>query len=411
MHNRTQLSVLLLVSTLPVMTGAVLSPALPALRTAFGDGPTAQTWARWALTTPALFTAVGAPLAGAVADRLGRRPVMLASLLLFTGSGSAGALLGSLPAITATRAVLGMAAGGIGTVTTTLIVDYYDEAQSRILGGQAAVMALAAMIYTILGGFLTDLSWRAPFGLYLLGLVVLWPAALLPEPPPASAQENSPDSSDPTDQVPWGRVGLLYSLAFLGLAVFNLIRVELPYYLRTMGLESGLWIGAVLSGGTVTGALASFGYDRVQARLGVRGTLTLVLGLFTGGFGIVAVVTSPLMAVGGVALAGGGMGLLVPSLSDGVGDAAPSSMRGRLMGGLSTLRNLGRFASPALTAPALVGTSATAPFVGGAVLASGLMLLLLGWTIACLAPSDLARTTPGTLDRRRAEKSNPLCNA
>ena len=69
---------LLLISTLPVMTGAVLSPAL---RSAFGGDTSAQTWARWALTTPALFTAVGAPLAGLLADRTGRRPVLLASLV------------------------------------------------------------------------------------------------------------------------------------------------------------------------------------------------------------------------------------------------------------------------------------------------------------------------------------------
>ncbi len=104
MTRRLQLSVLLTISTLPVMTGAVLSPALPALKSAFGGGAGAQTWARWALTTPALFVAVGAPLAGFVIDRTGRRPVLLASLVLFGASGSVGGLLGSLPAITASRA-------------------------------------------------------------------------------------------------------------------------------------------------------------------------------------------------------------------------------------------------------------------------------------------------------------------
>jgi MFS family permease len=194
MPRRTRLFMLLLISTLPVMTGAVLSPALPTLRSAFGGDTSAQTWARWALTTPALFTAVGAPLAGLLADRTGRRPVLLASLLLLAGSGSAGALLGSLPAIAASRAVLGLASGGIGTAATTLIVDYYDEDQSQVFGGQAPVMALAALTYTVLGGLLADLSWRAPFGIYLLGLGVFLPAArLLPEPQNVTGQSASQD--------------------------------------------------------------------------------------------------------------------------------------------------------------------------------------------------------------------------
>lgn len=414
MPNRTRLSVLLVISTLPVMTGAVLSPALPALRTAFGGDGSAQTWARWALTTPALFTAVGAPLAGALADRTGRRPVLLGSLFLFAGSGSAGALLGSLPAITASRAVVGLAAGGIGTAATTLIVDYHDDAQSRVLGGQAAVMALSAMFYTVLGGLLTDVSWRAPFGVYLIGLVVVWPAsALLPE-PTSAAEPDDHSASSPAENasgrekgIGWGRIGPLYGLAFLGLAVFNLIRVELPYALRAMGLQSGFWIAVVLSGGTVTGALASVGYDRIQVRIGPRGTLALALGLFAMGFGTIAAGGTPTTAIIGVALAGGGMGLLVPSLSDGVGKAAPQEMRGRLMGGLSTLRNMGRFASPLLAVPAVVGTGASAPFAGGALISGALALGILTWTAACRLPGalqGLVRTSGATQAPSRKEK-------
>ena len=387
------------------MTGAVLSPALPALKSAFGGGAGAQTWARWALTTPALFVAVGAPLAGLLIDRKGRRPVLLVSLILFGASGSVGGLLGSLPAITVSRAALGLAAGGLGTVSTTLIVDYYDEAQSKILGGQAAVMALAAMIYTILGGALTDLSWRAPFGAFGIALVLAGPAFyMLPEPDASPSPDDASDAPSEIPAVPWGRVGLLYGLAFLGLAVFNLIRVELPYYLRAMGLTSGLWMGVILSAGTVTGAAASFTYDRVRARIGAWGTLALVFGVFASGFGVIAAATSAGIVLGGLLLAGGGMGLLVPSLTDGVGEAVPEGVRGRALGGLSTLRNLGRFAAPVLTTPVLVGPGASAPFVGGTLLAGGLALLLLGGMGACHLP----RLTSAAHD---SEPHPSLCNA
>jgi MFS family permease len=85
--------------------------------------------------------------------------VLLASLVLFGASGSIGGLLGSLPAITVSRAALGLAAGGIGTTATTLIVDYYDEAQSRILGGQAASASAGVVLA---GGLaLLLLGWMA----------------------------------------------------------------------------------------------------------------------------------------------------------------------------------------------------------------------------------------------------------
>ncbi|MFB6278944.1 MAG: MFS transporter [Salinibacter sp.] len=412
MTHRHRLLVLLAISTLPVMTGAVLSPALPALKSAFGGGANAQAWARWALTTPALLVAVGAPLAGLVIDRTGRRPVLLASLLLFGGSGSVGGLLGSLPAITVSRAALGLAAGGLGTVTTTLIVDYYDEAQSKILGGQAAVMAIAAMSYTILGGALTDLSWRAPFGTFGIALVLAGPAFyVFPEPDGDAQSEESPYSTTDTAAVPWGRVGLLYGLAFLGLTVFNLIRVELPYYLRAMGLTSGFWIGVILSAGTVTGATASFAYERVRGRLGAWGTLALVFAVFAAGFGVIAAAASAGVVLGGLLLAGGGMGLLVPSLTDGVGEAVPERVRGRALGGLSTLRNLGRFSAPVLTAPALVGPGGAAPFIGGALLAGSLGLLLLGWMGLCRFRPTLLSTGRAGANHSRSDTQPSLCNA
>lgn len=400
MRRHAQLSVLLLVSTLPVMTGAVLSPALPALQTAFGGGEGIQTWARWALTTPALFTAVGAPLAGLLTDRLGRRPVLLGSLILFGGSGGVGGLLHSLPSITVSRAVLGLAAGGIATAATTLIVDYYDDRQSTIMGRQAAVMAISAMAYTVLGGVLTDLSWRAPFGVYVLALGVAVPAfQFLPEPKETTQAEEGVNQVETDVSMPWARIGVLYGLAFLGLGIFNLIRVELPYYLQSLGVHSGLWIGGLLSVGTVSGALTSLGYDRVQAWTGTRGTLALLFGLFAAGFGLIVVVSSPLSVVAGLLLAGGGMGLLVPALNDGVGEATPSSVRGRALGGLSTLRNLGRFASPLLADPTLVGVGAAAPFLGGTVLAGVLSLGLLLWAGSSVIPRGRSPEPPSVLPR------------
>jgi hypothetical protein len=150
-----------------------------------------------------------------------------------------------------------------------------------------------------------------------------------------------------------------------------------------MGLESALWIGVVLSGGTISGALASLNYDHVRTKVGRRGPLTFAFGLFMVGFGVVVGAASPMAVAGGAALAGGGMGLLVPSLVDGAGEAAPPGIRGRVMGGLSTLRNLGRFASPVLAGSALVGPGASAPFIGGAALAGGLALATLLWAGTC----------------------------
>jgi len=115
------------------------------------------------------------------------------------------------------------------------------------------------------------------------------------------------------------------------------------------------------------------------------------------------------VVLGGLLLAGGGMGLLVPSLTDGVGEAVPEAVRGRSLGGLSTLRNLGRFAAPVLTAPTLVGSGSAAPLVGVALLAGGLGLLLFGWTGVCrVHPTVLS--SGGAASRSQSAPQPSLCN-
>jgi len=116
-------------------------------------------------------------------------------------------------------------------------------------------------------------------------------------------------------------------------------------------------------------------YERVKARVGYRGTLVVLLGLFAVGFAGIAGATAVPLVVGGIVVAGGGMGLLVPLLNDWVGERAPAAARGRILGALSTLRNLGRFASPLLAQPLVASYGPAAPFATGAlvmiVLASG----------------------------------------
>ena len=80
---------LLLISTMTVMAGAAISPPLPAICETFSGAPRADLLVRLVLTVPAIFTAVGVPLAGYLIDRFGRkRPV--AMVLYGTGGAAAG---------------------------------------------------------------------------------------------------------------------------------------------------------------------------------------------------------------------------------------------------------------------------------------------------------------------------------
>jgi MFS family permease len=68
--------VLLLIGTLTVMSGATIAPSLPAMQDYFKAVPNSEYLVRLALTLPALFIALGAPIIGIAIDKFGRNLVM-----------------------------------------------------------------------------------------------------------------------------------------------------------------------------------------------------------------------------------------------------------------------------------------------------------------------------------------------
>jgi EmrB/QacA subfamily drug resistance transporter len=154
---------LLITLGLGVFAGAldlgVLSPALPAIGSAFGVGARALPWV---FTLYLLANVVSIPVMTKLADRNGRRPIYIACVTIFA--------LGSLLAIVSTnypmfliaRAIQAFGAGGIFPVATAAIADRIpQERRGAALGLVAATWGLAAIIGPNVGGILTHfLSWH-----------------------------------------------------------------------------------------------------------------------------------------------------------------------------------------------------------------------------------------------------------
>ena len=67
---------LLAVATLIVMSGATITPSLPAMEAHFAGVPNVEILVRLVATTPALFIVLGAPAVGYIADRWGRKRLL-----------------------------------------------------------------------------------------------------------------------------------------------------------------------------------------------------------------------------------------------------------------------------------------------------------------------------------------------
>lgn len=370
---------LILCAVMPVMAIVSLVPVLPVLAQEFRDVPGATFLVPAALTIPALCVALFSPLAGLLADRFGRKWLLVAALLTYAGIGVLPWFLTSLIHIVLARVGLGIAEAVIMTVATTLIADYYQgERRERWIAVQVGVVSASAIILSAVGGFLGELlGSRGPFLLYLLAVpIAVLVGTILFEPKVApKAGERAP--------LPLGAILPLLLLTLASGIFFYTAFVKLGPILQLSGAVApatiGL-IGAAVNGGVVAGA---FIFNRLKR---ATGPVLLMIGLLIVAVGYGGMGLSNLVGVTAAfaVIAATGSGLLLPTMMKWILSLLPEPVRGRGTGLWTGMFFLGQFIAP-IMASALEGP------------VNGLANVLLIWSAFALAGAVLA-----ALSARRA---------
>jgi len=337
---------LLLISTLPVMAGAIIAASLPAMANHFGGTPQAELVAKLMLTLPALLIALCGPLAGQLADRWGRLKLLGAALLLFCLAGTSGLYLVEPIHLLLGRALLGIATAGIMTASVALAADHFHgPARDVFMGRQGAAMATGGLVFVTLGGALADQHWRAPFAIYVISLLfwVLAQKALANDPPaPPPHLQYEGDGKLP----PAGTLALIYFLAFLGMVMFYLVPVQLPFFLterlQAAGWQTGLAIGFT----TLFGAAGSLLYRRLKRRLGFTEVMIVSYSCTGLAYFLLQQADSYVWVLLALLPAGLGTGFMMPNFNLWLMSLAPPTHRGRLLGGLTFFVFSGQFLSP-----------------------------------------------------------------
>lgn len=362
---------LLSVSMLTIMSGATISASLPDIAARFSDVPNVELLSRLVLTLPALFIAVFSPIAGLVIDRHGRKPMLVAALVFFALAGCSGLVADSLTGLLIGRAILGIAVGGIMTTGTALVGDYFaGSARDRYMGLQQAFVGIGGTIFLTGGGFLAELHWRAPFLIYALAFLLL-PAALLFIREPVRTVAGQ--AAMPRDGLGPRRVMLLAILlagAIFNMICFYMIPTQLPFYLKSMGLEAPSLAGMAIGLGQLVGIVASLVFARFRQAFGVMGVFALAFGSMGSAFVLLSFAEGYNGILFAMAVSGIGMGTIMPNFAGAAMMIAPPHLRGRISGLLVASIFSGQFLSPILSQPAigLNGFAATYALAGVAML-------------------------------------------
>ncbi|MCQ0970852.1 MFS transporter [Paracoccus sp. TK19116] len=347
---------LMLAATLTIMSNATITPALPGLQAMYGDDPNAELITRLLITAPSLLVALVAPFAGAVVDRLGRRPPLMAGLIVYALAGTAGLWLQSLEAILVSRLILGLGVAAIMVAQAALIGDYFEgPARGRLMGYQIAATNVGGLVFVMTAGMLAAQDPRLPFmiyGLSALMLPLLWRS--LPE-PSAAVEGHGPGAQDVQGEPGWQTTVAIMAIApGLTFVFFYAVPTQLPYHLAALGLSDPVQAGEAMASMMFAAAIMAVASGWLRPVLGRIGTPVSGYSGLILGFGLLASAATLPVAMLGTALVGAGLGLAMPTFITTALNAAPAHRRGLVSGLVTSAIFLGQFLSPLVMQP-LVG--------------------------------------------------------
>lgn len=349
--RKTQFTVVFFTILLSTIGFGVCIPVLPLYAKAYG----ASEWVNGLLTGVfPLMVFVAAPLWGRLADRVGRRPVLIASVL---GSAAGYFLMGfahTLPLLFLARMIDGASGGNVAAAQAYIADITSPQERSKAMGMIGAAFGMGFIIGPAIGGIAAQISPQAPFFLVgilcLVNAVLIWtslPESLTPE------RRNQHGPAQPLSALPQHADGPVYfrvavsnmvCLAAFSImtAVFSLFAQErfgmdeqhVGYVMASIGC-----VGVIMQGGVIRRLLPLHG----EIRLAIAGMAILLvsfvlLPLHAGTWGLYGV--SCLIAVGN--------SLVQPTLSGLASRSVACAWQGRAMGLLQSAASLGRTIGPVL---------------------------------------------------------------
>lgn len=329
--RESNFQLLLLATVFPILGSTIVSPVLESLIEPFGTSATDIGLMISALTAPAIFVI---PVSGVLADRYGRRPVLVASLLLFGAGGSAIALTTDFRVVLALRALQGIGFAGVVPVITASIGDMYDDsAEVTGQGLRHTVNGISGAAFPLLAGALVASAWQYPFLLYAAAFPVAAVVALrFTEPTKMNTGAGGGDGPAYhralAGLLRYPRMAVvllartLPMVVWIGFVTFNSLVV-----VRVMG-GTPFQAGVLVAAGNLVFGLASSQVGRILAAVGSRFVTLVAANLALAG-GFVGFLYAPDVgvAVPWVVLSGVGFGVALSLYRSYLTLLAPETLR------------------------------------------------------------------------------------
>lgn len=389
MHGKSLTASILSLSLLTVMAGAAVAPALGVIHAHFADSD--QLFVQMIISVPALFIVITNFIFPKLCRLFGAKTLVLIGLLLYTVGGCAAGAFDNIFLVLIMRALVGVGVGIVMPLSTGLLSFYFrPEQQAGLMGYSSAMNQMGGVVATLLSGLLANVSWRASFLVYMMGLISIV-LCLFYLPNDKIVREDAAKATDAekpaASDKPAGvfRANLVYILAmFLLMSTFFIYPANFAMETASDGVISQQYIAVIMAGMDFVAFIGGLLFARVRMALGGKTRLLAPL-CFLFGYALLAVLGGWAGTLIGSAFVGFANGAGIPYIMSEASMRAGKAAATTVMPLLSAALYLAQFVSPVLMSAVTVvfgGLVPHLPYYFAVVLAFCFVIC------SCLIPAD-----------------------
>lgn len=318
------------------------------------------------------------PLMGVLADRLGRKEVLVPSLFLFGVAGAACGFTPDFNLILALRFLQGIGAASLAFLNITIIGDLYSgRERSEAVGYNESVISFSEGVYPFIGGFIAMFGWYYPFYLPIvavpIGLVVLF---YLRAPQPENDLRikeylrNAALSFKSLEVI-----GLFVAIILTFSIYYGVFHSFFPFFMKTFDASSST-IGLFMTITFISTAITSTQLGRLVKFFSVRILLVTGCALYCLSLLVIPVVPNIEMLLFPVVLYGVAQGINLPNLLALLTGLAPMEHRAAFLSINWVVVRFGQTIGPLLGGLVFGIWGINAVFYSGAILAIAMLVVV-----------------------------------
>lgn len=362
------------ISLIAVSNTALISPNTPEIVADLGRDKSQIGLIFAFSTSPGILIA---PILGLLADRFGKRRILIISLLFFGLGGIVGTIAGSFKVFLFSRFLVGIGNSGLIALVVTLFADSWEKTERiKLLGYNSGVIALGLLGFPIFGGWLSDnTNWRysvLPMSLSIICAVIVF---LIVPKSEKILSENYSLKNQLVEIKPVllkkETIGALLMAFLIFFTIFGALLTVLPNYLKEEFNFTESQRSYVFAAIALTAGMAAFVVGRLRDRFGAKKLLIMVSAVAIIGYLLIGSSLGIISLIAGALIYGLAEGAAIPTLQEIIATNAPEAVRTTVMTVyISTIRI-------AQTAGALIYAYLSTQFDNGVLISSTAILFVL----------------------------------